>query len=174
MTCYNCQKDPIFNNLCQKCLIKSFEKKVRKDLRGQLKKGSKIYIEDKKDSNGFALKMFMAKFELPLKKSSKKEADFVLIPWSLENEVLEFLDLFLQGDINKVKNKDSIKMFKNITQNEIDAYAKINGYKNLSKKKTSITAIEKMIDSLELKYPGIKRSVLNGVKEYKEIILISK
>ena len=105
---------------------------------------------------------------------NNKEADFVLIPWSLENEVLEFLDLFLQGDINKVKNKDSIKMFKNITQNEIDAYAKINGYKNLSKKKTSITAIEKMIDSLELKYPGIKRSVLNGVKEYKEIILISK
>ncbi len=171
MVCKNCKKEPYFENLCRNCFVRKFEKKSRKEVRGIFKKNSKVYIEDKKDSNSYALNEFIKSLGHPLKYTNKKEANFVLIPWSLENEVLDFLEHFLMKDINKIKKYNGLKIFKGLTQKEIDLYAVSKGYKLKEKKTLPISAVSKMIEELEQKYPGIKKAVLNGVKEYKEIVI---
>ncbi len=170
MVCKNCKKEPYFENLCRNCFTKSFEKKSRKEIRGIFEKDSKIYIESNNDSNTYALNKFLNSLGHPLKYTSKKVANFILIPWSLENEVLDFLEHFLMGDINKIKKDIGMRVFKNLTQKEIDLYAISKGYKSKAKKLIHISSISKMIEELELKYPGIKKAVLNGVKEYKAIL----
>ena len=170
MVCKNCKKELYFENLCKNCFVRHFEKKSRKEIRSLFKKNSKIFVEDKKDSNSYALNEFIKSLGHPLKYTNKKSADIILIPWSLENEVLDFLEHFLMKDINQIKSNNGLNVFKGLTQKEIDLYAVSKGYKQKEKKIMHISAVSKMIGELELKYPGIKKAVLNGVKEYKEIL----
>ena len=173
MACKNCSKKPYSDKMCKRCFVLHFEKKVRKSLRGKIRKNSKVFIIDKKDSASYALKKNFDVLKLPLKFVDKKnEADFVMIPSSLEKEVLDFLEHFLMGDIQDVKKakKKEVRMFQNQTQQEINLYSQTKGYKIVSKDKIKTSIVEEMVEELEEKYPGIKKAIYKGVEGFRTAI----
>ncbi len=101
--------------------------------------------------------------EITVKKSAKtaKEYDKIIIPWSLDDEAEEFLGIVFNKKKKQKQNKKIIKLLINLSDEEIELFAKIKGFKYRKKPKSKI---KEMLDLLEKRYPGYKFSLLNSIK----------
>lgn len=185
MRCMKCPKKSEINlrhmgRLCSSHFLELIEKRARKRLRTKklIKKNDRILFinnESKEHYVGeFLLKSIIK--DLPVKievKKSKtialnnnitKKYSKIIVPWSLDDEAEEFLNSLFNRKKPKSFSKKSVKLLKNLSEEEIDAFAKIKRFKYKKKPKSKI---KKMLDSLEQKYPGYKFSLLNSIAQLK-------
>lgn len=163
--------------MCRCCFLEVIEKRVRKELRtGKLiRKNDRILFIDngsKEFKVGYALLTSIIK-DLPVKISIKKSKsiaassalskkyDKIIAPWSLEDEDEQFLDFLFSRKKPKQMCRNAVKLLMNISEDEISAFAAIKGFKFREKPKS---AVRKILDSLEKRYPGYKFSLLNSIK----------
>lgn len=159
--------------MCPSCFAEVIEKRVRKSLRDNnwLKPEDKIlYIDDGTMQSGvgifFINAIFKNKpFNFSFKKGTTKSAarlskgyDKVLIPWSMDDEVEQYLDALFNA--KKVPKTNHIKLLINVSDEEIALFAKIKKIKGKQKAKT---VLGKMLDNLEKRYPGSKFGLLRSV-----------
>jgi len=182
MKCIKCSKQAkidlkhIGGSLCPACFAEVIEKRVRKGLREhtKLKPTDKIlFIDDgtQKSKTGIYLIKSIFKnqpFKIDIKKGTIKSAQKlskgyakVIIPWNLDDEVEQYLDALLNN--KKIPKTKHIKFLINISNEEINYFAKIKKIKGKNKAKTKLG---KMLDNLEKKYPGSKFGLLKSFLDY--------
>ena len=181
MKCIKCGKKPEISlshigKLCRPCFLGIIEKRVRKGLRIKklIRKNDRILVVDNgsKESavGGYLLKNIIK--DLPVKitkiKTSKaitpkttKRYDKVIIPWSLDDEAEEFLEMLFNKKKKAKPGKKTIKLLKNVSEEEIELFAKIRKFRFRKAKKTKI---KQMLDNLEQRYPGYKFSLLKSTE----------
>ena len=166
-------------NLCQNHFLELIEKRVRKGLRTQklIKKNDKILFIDNKSKEYYVSNYLLKSIikNLPVKIDTKKSKKLtlasakhnkIIIPWSLDDEAEEFLELIFNKKQPLKFNKKALKLLGNVSEEEIELFAKIKRFKY---KKTSKSKIKQMLDKMENKYPGYKFSLLNSIKQIKEL-----
>ena len=172
MKCIKCSKTASIDmkhlggSLCSKCFAEVIEKRVRKSLRQHdwLKPKDKVLVIDdnslKSKASIYLLKSIFKgqPFNLSFKKGSIKSADKLakgydkaIIPWNMDDEVEQHLDALFNN--KKIKKTRFIKLLSNVSDEEIDYFARINKIKGRKKAKTGLG---KKIDALENRYPGSK------------------
>lgn len=188
MKCIKCNKPSTLNLkhigvLCRNCFLKVIEKRVRKCLRTQnpIKKNDKILVINN-ESKEFAVGDYLLNsilkglpVEITIKKSktlnlpAKTTGKYnkIIIPWSLDDEDAEFIGFLFDKNPKTRFSKKSIKLLKNISEDEIILFAKIKRFKYKEKKKSGI---KKMLDNVENKYPGYKFSLLNSIKNLDNLL----
>jgi len=180
--------------VCNSCFCRIIEKRVKKYLRltCPLKKNERLLVID--DLSYFFITEFLKlplditykKMKLSmddcifqdekLKKIIKeKKISRVILPWSCDDENLLFLDsLFTKkssSNLPKLSKKSKakfIKLFKPVTDKELDIYSKqkrINRLKNRLEKKKSTTKTREILDKIEEKNPGAKFSLLKSIND---------
>ncbi|MCK4670573.1 MAG: hypothetical protein KAT43_05200 [Nanoarchaeota archaeon] len=144
---------------------KEFEKRFRKEirLRKLLKKNDAICLAPNKDSNTFAAKYMLKNLGLPLKfaKNGKK-----LIAWSRDKEIEDFLTKLFFGKIPKKHGKE-IKIMKTISQSDINAFAKLKGYKRKGSRQSEVLDF---IENLEKKHGDLKSATAKAIQKIKDLI----
>ncbi|MBD3303575.1 hypothetical protein GF343_00355 [Candidatus Woesearchaeota archaeon] len=179
MKCIKCSKTAkiglkhLGGSLCPSCFAEVIEKRVRKSLRDNkwLKPADRIiYIDDGTLQSKAGIHLINAifknqPFNICFKKGLIKSAarlskgyDKVLIPWNMDDEVVQFLDALFNA--KKVPKKRHIKFLINISDEEIAFFAKIKKIKGTQKAKTRLG---KMLDDLEKRYPGSKFGLLRSI-----------
>lgn len=182
MKCQKCNKESTINfkhlgNLCDNCFINIIQKRVKKELRNKwnFKKDQRILIVENDTKEG-KVNVYLAQLitnKLPALIDIKNNVDLdkeldnydiIFIPWSLDNEVEEFLSEVFKNEIfiSKYKSK-VIKLLRGLSEEEIEMIAKI---KNISFIEEEKSELEKFIENIEKKYPGSKFALLKS----KEII----
>ncbi len=161
---------------CKGCFLKIIEKRVRKDMRTNqlIKKNDKILILDNESKESvvgrFLLKSIIK--DLPVKisisKSKKSNAKYnkIIVPWSLDDEAEKFLDTIFSKKKPAKHSKNEIMLLKNLSEEEIETFAKIKRFKYRKKQRSKT---KKMLDSLEKRYPGYKFSLLNSIKQASQL-----
>lgn len=165
--------------LCENHFIEMIEKRVRKELRTKklIQKNDKILFINNGSKEYFVSNYLLKSIikNLPVKINAKKSSKLnlisakhnkIIIPWSLDDEAEEFLEFIFNKNKPKKLSKKAIKMLKNVSDEEIELFAKIKRFKY---KKTIKSKIKHMLDKLENKYPGYKFSLLNSIKQMKEL-----
>lgn len=182
MQCQKCNMESTINfkhlgSLCNICFLKIIEKRAKKALRNKwtFKKDQKILIieDDTKEGkvNAYLAKLITNKFpalvDIKNNINMNKEIDnydIIFIPWSLDNEVEEFLSSVFQNEILKSKYESKvIKLLKGLSEEEIEIIAKIKNFNFIEREKSEI---KKFIENIEKRYPGSKFALLKS----KEII----
>jgi hypothetical protein len=180
MTCIKC-KNPvnadithIKGSLCPVCASTIIEKRVRKSLR----KNDWITPKDKVlviDNNTIKAKIgihildsiFQKKhFKIDVKKGTIAKAkqlakgyNKIIIPWNTDDEIEQYLAALFNA--KKVPKTKYIKLLINISDEELEQYAKAN---NIKGKKKIKSALGKKIDALEKRYPGSKFGLLKSLE----------
>jgi tRNA(Ile)-lysidine synthase TilS/MesJ len=158
-------------SVCRTCFLEIIEKRVRKEFRTKklIKKNDRILMIDN-GSKEFAvgeyllnniIKNLPAKIEIKKSSKSTKKYDKIIIPWSLDDECEEFLNMVFNKKKQPKFSKKAIKLLMNVSDEEIGLFAKIKGFKHKKRKKSKI---KQMLDLLEKRYPGYKFSLLNSTK----------
>ncbi|MBW2973116.1 hypothetical protein KY346_01850 [Candidatus Woesearchaeota archaeon] len=180
MKCIKCNKiasidlKHLGGSLCSNCFAEVIEKRVRKSLRQHdwLKPKDKVLVIDdnslKSKVSIYLLKsIFKGKpFNLSFKKGSVKSAeklskgyDKVIIPWNLDDEAEQHLDALFNN--KKIKKTRFIKLLLNVSDEEIDYFARI---KKIRGRKKAKTELGKKLDALEKRYPcskfGLQKSLI--------------
>ncbi len=187
MKCIKCRRNAAIEvsntgALCTKCLLELSEKRVRKGLKqsGPVNKGETIvFIDDGSAKSKASIALFRDIVQgLPVNvkiRSAKSAAGIskpanarVVIPWSLEDECTHFLSALFSGKKEASFPKNSIMLLKELSEDEITAIAKAKCLK-FSRPEKKKDKIRLLIDSLEKRYPGYKRSLLNSIKEIRQI-----
>ncbi len=168
-------------SVCRTCFLEIIEKRVRKDFRTKklIRKNDRILMIDN-GSKEFAVGGYLLNNiikNLPVKitkiktnktilpKKTTKKYDKIIIPWSLDDECEEFLNMVFNKKKRSKFSKKTIKPLMNVSDEEIELFAKIKGFKY---KKRPKSKIKKMLDLLEKRYPGYKFSLLNSTKALSE------
>ncbi|MBN2111570.1 hypothetical protein JW707_00570 [Candidatus Woesearchaeota archaeon] len=184
MKCFKCGRQAVasfrqIGSLCENHFLELIEKRVRKDMRTKrlIRKNDRILLinnESKEYHTGYYLLKRIIK-DLPVKIETRKTSNLaasskkhnkIIIPWSLDDEAEEFLNMVFSKKKPKKFSKKTIKLLKNVTEEEIEIFAKIKKFKC---RKQAKPRIKKMLDELEKRYPGYKFSLLNSIKQMKEL-----
>jgi hypothetical protein len=159
MKCVYCNQPIFIRNLCKKCFIRSFEKRVRKELRGKLRKDSRIWVKNP------VCRDFMKYLGMPLK-FVRSNYDYEISFWTLDDECESFLTKMFKGINLKVEHsKKNIKLFRTIPEKEVIVYAKLKGFD--VKSKTS--AERSWLDQISEKFKETKFSLLKSIDEIKSL-----
>ena len=171
--------------LCNSCFIKVIEKRVRKDVRLKrlFSRDDHILILDDKTKesivsqyllnsilNHLPVTIFIFEIEDRFNLDEKNLKAIVrtgcinkiVLPWSLDDEGECFLSkMFGKLDFEKQKKPERIKLLRNVSEKEIEVFAKIKRFK-YKKLKPYNKDIREMLNTLEKKHPEIKFSVLKS------------
>lgn len=173
MKCYKCSgigsnksDDKVF---CNNCFCEIVERRVRKEIRmNQLfQKNDKVQILDdgteKSALNKYLLKNIIKDptIKIDVGKTVKKGYDKIVLPWSLDDEINDYLKNRFEKKIKSVSSKNMIKPLVNITRDEAITFARI---KKLKYKESEMTDLQKMIDTFDKRYPGTKFGILKTIR----------
>lgn len=179
MDCIKCGKKAdismkhLGGDLCSTCFAEVIEKRIRKSLREHdwLKPDDKIIIIDDGTLKAKVLihllkSIFKGQpFKFEIKKGAISSAEIpvkgrnkVIIPWNMDDEVEQYLNALFNN--KKIKKTKLIKPLLNISDEEIDYFAKI---KKMKGKKKAKTTLGNMMDDLEKRYPGSKFGLLKSI-----------
>lgn len=180
MACIKCKKLKNANikhlggSLCLSCFNKIIEKRVRKTLReknwinpkdciiaidnGTIKAKTGIYIlESIFKKTPLRLEIKKQSVDSPVK-TAKKQCK-LMIPWTADDEVEEFLEAVFNN--KKIPRTKKIKLLVNVSGEEVEVYAKANKIKG---KKSKKSVLGKKLDKLEKRYPGSKFGLLKSIQ----------
>jgi len=162
MKCHICSKGARikeFENryICDRCFSRKIEKRVRKLIRIEklFSRGDKIVVKD--PICKFLLENILK--DLQVKFVSKGK---VVIPNSLDDELVEFLNSMFYNKKVKKLSKKYVKILKVVKDDELKEFARINKlkFKPLRKDKK----IMHLLDVLDLKYPNAKFNLFKNIK----------
>lgn len=162
MKCLKCHKKAHYNGLCRKHFMEQIEARVRKEIRAKelIKKNDVLVVKD--PIAKFLIKKIMGGMPLRIVKSGKGR--FVEL-WTLDDEVLCFLTEFFGESKQKKVQKDSIRPFRTVKDDELLAFAKLSGVKFKKKKRTKREEeMKKALQKIEKKHPETKFSLLRSVE----------
>ena len=146
-------------------VYRAIEKRVRRDVRTKypFSKGEHILVIDDGSNTAFVtvnlLKSILQTMpvQLEIKPQLPKDLekyDKIVVPWNADDELQNFLgELFENKPDHSPK---AIKLLEYVLQSEVDAYAKIKGYKGKPKEKN------KILEDLEKRFPGGKFALLKS------------
>tara|TARA_Y100000310_G_scaffold327713_1_gene394515 strand:- start:1017 stop:1553 length:537 start_codon:yes stop_codon:yes gene_type:complete len=176
MLCSKCKKFKVkveishLGSLCSNCFSKIFEKRIRKFVRlGKVfSKNDRILVSDKLSEylvkgiiKDMPVKMFFRKFSERFVK--EKKVNKVVVSWTLDDELNQFLEKLLFN--RSVKDVKYVKLLKSVTDEEVEAFAKIKKIKfDINKKNKDIS---EFISVLNKKYDDIKFGLGKSVEKLK-------
>ncbi len=150
--------------LCESCLCKNIERRVRREIRTQcpLTKGDTVVIVDDGSKEArmleYILKRLEKDFPIKLSKSKVKNAKYAL-PISLDEAAVSFLEHV----INKKGKKIGFAPLMVVHSEEVILFTKL---KKLGGKKKLIKGnIKDHLDTLEKKHAQLKFSIIRFSKE---------
>ena len=162
MKCYLCKgrgviKQQKGRDICRKCFCMLLEKRIRKyaRLNKLFKKGDRILVKGGMDK--YFVKSILK--DMPVKLVSKG-GNKVVIQWSLDDEINEFVKALFEG--KKVKKIKGIKLLKVATDKELLMFAKIKKIKFKPNKKDK--GVQMFLDAVEAKHPNIKYNLLHNIQ----------
>jgi hypothetical protein len=149
---------------CGKCFSGLIEQKIRQNLRQYgLKKDSRLLVTDK--ASEYVVKK-VANMPVQIIKG-KKKADFIVLPWTMDDENEEFLSmLFRNKSIVTRQNKKIVKLFYPVSKKDMKTYF---GLKKVPYR-VEKTELNTLLDSVEAKYPGTKRALLRSEERLRGIL----
>lgn len=178
MKCVKCNKKAgislkhLGGSLCPGCFAEVIEKRIRRAFREHKwisPKDCVLVIDDNTLKARMAIYIISSifkdrPFNFCFKKGSIDDAgrlsakyDKVIIPWNLDDEIE--LSLKAVFEAKKPEKTNFIKPLLNISDEEIEYFAKI---KNIKGEKKAKTKLGKMLDDLEKRYPGSKFGLLKS------------
>jgi hypothetical protein len=149
---------------CGKCFAGLIEQKIRQNLRKYgLKKDCRLLVTDKASEH-----VVRRVINIPVQiVKGKQKADFIVIPWTMDDENEEFLSmLFSNKSIVVRENKRIVKLFYPVSKKDMKKYFGLKKVHYQAEK----TEINSMLDTLEEKYPGTKRSLLRSEERLRGIL----
>ena len=156
-------------DLCARCFSNIIEKRIRKHVRMNklFKKNDRILVLG--GVNKFLVESILKKLPVKLFFRKREDKEFVkknninkiVVEWTLDDEVNEFMKAVLEGKKVKEKGKKYVKLLKVVTDKELLFFAKFNKIKFKPKKKDEIVQI--FLDEVEDEHPNIKYNLLNNI-----------
>ncbi|MBR9691171.1 hypothetical protein GOV06_00120 [Candidatus Woesearchaeota archaeon] len=165
MKCYLCKgkasiKQQKGRSICNRCFCKLIEKRVRKYSRINklFKKNDRILVLGNV-SRYFLESMLKG---LPVKLFFRKNnVNKVVVEWTMDDEVNEFMKALFLGKKMKKAKKNEIKLLKVLTDDEVKKFAKIKKLKFKVNKRDK--DVQKFLDNVEKKHPNIKYNLLKNI-----------
>jgi hypothetical protein len=169
--CHKCIRKAVYKlvdkSYCARCFSGLIEQKLRQNLRRYgLKKDSKLLVTDKA-SEYVVRKVLHIPVQIVQKKQKGQKPDHIVLPWTMDDENEEFLQMLFKGKKIVVKeNKNIVKLFYPVAKKDLVSYFKLKKvpYKPV---KTEMNA---MLDAFEEKHAGTKRSLLKSEERLKNIL----
>ncbi len=163
MKCIKCQNSATtglkhLGSLCNKCLVRIIEKRIRRDLtiNKVFAPNDKILLLYNSSLKAELCKHFLKSIsrDIPLKidikKTKTKKYNKIVLPKNLDDEIQAFLEaLFTNQEYKKPKE---IYLLRTVSDEEIQILKKILKLKGTIKK----TKLGNILDNLEKRYPGSK------------------
>jgi len=170
MKCYLCGKKAVIKKhknrfICNKCFCWLFEKRIRKQTRLDKSFG----VGDKILVLGGVAKYLVKSITKDMNiKIVSKNYNKKVIEWTLDDELNQFVKKMFEGKKQKKEDKKVVKILKNVTDEDVKLFAKIKGLKFKPNKKDE--AIQKFLNSVQVKYPNAKYNLLRNISELRKII----
>src|SRR3989344_2675091 len=167
MKCIKCKAKVLDDfDFCRGHFIENIERRVKKDIRQNnlIEKDETLIIKD--DLSRYFLKNVI---NVPVKIVSSGKHDKEVLLWTMDDEILVFLDaLFgrkkLKGSgIGIIKGR--IKLFRTVTDRELEAYAKIKGIKFSKKRTEKEKKVLAELDLLEKDHRETRFSLIKSIEE---------
>lgn len=149
---------------CGRCFSGLVDQKLRHNLRKYgLRKDSKLLVNDK--ASEYVVKKVI---NIPVEVvKGKKKADYLVLPWTMDDENEEFLSMmFTNKKIITKENKKIIKLFYPLSKKDMKNYFSL---KKISYS-PSKTELNTMLDKFEARHPGTKSSLLKSEERLKRIL----
>ncbi len=163
MGCKICGKNAFFERLCTPCFLRNIESRVRKELRltKAVEKNKVLLIKD--DLSRYFISSIIS---MPIKVVKSGRHDKKVLPWTLDDEIEDFLERTFKGRQPKREDKNIIKLFRTVRYKELELFAKL---KKIKLEKRKPTKLGKLLDSLENQHLETKFSLLKSVEEIKNL-----
>ncbi|MBW2967855.1 hypothetical protein KY362_05195 [Candidatus Woesearchaeota archaeon] len=148
---------------CERCFCGLVEQSVRRHLRTYgLKRDVRLAVNDK--ASEYMLKRVL---KVPVEiVSGRRKADFLVMPWTLDDENEEFLKMVIENRKLTVReNRKVIKLFYPVSKKDMKQYFKLKKISYRPEK----TKMNALLDALEEKHPGTKRSLLKSREKLGEM-----
>ncbi len=149
---------------CKRCFCGLVEQKIRQNLRNyKIKRDSKLLVNDA--ASEYVVGRVV---KIPVQTvHGRKKADYLVLPWTLDDENEEFLNTFFKNKkIVTKENRKVIKLFAPVSKKDMKTYFDSKKIK-YRPEKTEINAI---MDKLEAKHPGTKTSLRKSEERLKKIL----
>ncbi len=159
--CVKCGGRGFMNGFCRKHFIENIEKRVKKGIRQNslIERNESLVAED------MLCRHFIENVinvPVKVKKSGKGRR---VIPWSMDDEILQFLAALFSSKELKESEDKSIKLFRTIKDNELEAYARLKGAKFSRKRTAQERRILSELDRLEKDHKETRFSLLRSIEE---------
>ena len=176
MKCYLCNKTALIElqknrSMCNECFCRLLEKRIRKDARINkiFSKNDRILIIG--ELNKYLVKSIIKELPVKLFFRAKIDKEFVkknkinkiVINWTLDDEIHEFLKDFFADKMTAGTGKKYIKLLRKITDKEAELFVKIKKLKFKKNKKDK--HIEKFLQGLEKDHPEIRYTLFRNIKK---------
>jgi len=172
--CIKCRNKAVVSpknlgSFCSNCFLIILEKRIRKDL--AINKvfsphQSVLVIDDRSVKSKLTI-YFLNNISknIPLKidfkkTKPKKKYDKIVTPNNLDNDIITFLESLLTTS-KPVFNKKEVHLLRTVSDEELLLAARLLKIKASFKK----SKLNKVLDSLESRYPGSKFGLFNSIKE---------
>jgi hypothetical protein len=149
---------------CSRCFSGLIEQKIRHNLRRyRIKKDSRLLVSDR--ASEYVVRKVI---NLPVRIiHGRKKADYVVLPWTMDDENEEFLRLLFQNKkIITKENRKIVKLFYPVSKKDMKRYFTLKKVPYRAEK----TEINAMLDRFEDKYAGTKTALLKSEERLKEIL----
>ncbi|MFH1064076.1 MAG: hypothetical protein V1729_03280 [Candidatus Woesearchaeota archaeon] len=149
---------------CSKCFLGLIDQKLKQNLRRyKIKKNSRLLVSDK--ASEYVIREVI---NLPVQiVTGKLKHDYVVLPWTMDDENEEFFLRLADNNGLSVKDDDKvIKLFYPMSKMDMKTYLLLKKVKHNFEK----TEVNSMLDKLEAKYPGTKTALLKSEEKLRQIL----
>ncbi|MCX6707608.1 MAG: hypothetical protein NT001_05725 [Candidatus Woesearchaeota archaeon] len=164
MKCIKCKANVLGDfDFCRSHFVENVERRVKKDIRQNnlIEKDETILVKDPL-SRHFIEKVI----NVPVK-IGKKGREAML--WTMDDEILVFLDALFGRKSLRASGigviKDRIKLFRTVTDRELETYSKIKGLKFSKKRSEKEMRILRELDLLEKDHKETRFSLIKSIEE---------
>ncbi|MEM2918525.1 MAG: hypothetical protein QXY62_03395 [Candidatus Altiarchaeota archaeon] len=168
----------VSGNVSSMVLLKVLHKLSKRAPKSKL---TAILISEKNNNSENISKKFCKELNVEFEQSeknfyeilSKEKFDKIALPYNLDDQVknamLKFIDGDYEGIVKINENQKIIMPLKNCLYDEILTYAKINKIPFDEEKLKSDDAVEKILDKIQKKNPGVKFQILRSIESLRNV-----
>jgi hypothetical protein len=180
MKCYLCNKKASIKQqknryICNKCFSWLFEKRIRKQTRLDqsfkprdriLAIGQIANYLTKSITKNMNVKIFQ-KNKIDSNFIKKNKINKIVIEYTLDDELNQYIKGIFEKKKEAKKDKKYIKILKNVTDNDVLLFAKINKLKFKPNKKDK--NIQEFLNSIQAKFPNAKYTLLKNINKLRKL-----
>ena len=166
--CHKCIRKAVYKLVdkwyCGKCFSGLVEHKIKQNLRRYgIKKDSRMLVSDA--ASEYILKKVVNRPVRIVK--GKQKSDYIVIPWTMDDENEEFLKRLFDNKSMKTKeNMKIVKLFYPVSKKDMKIYFTLKKVPY----KAAKTELNMLMDKLEDKHAGTKSALLKSEERLKSIM----